>query len=176
MSHGKKIMFISLGTVLILFVIAIGAWWHLFFGQANPPLSRTDVSITNVPLGADQLSIDSAKFNIEVASTSMEQTRGLSYRASLGENDGMLFIFNTGSVQTFWMKDMNFPLDMIWISGNIVDGFAQNVPTPASGTPLWSLPIYASPANIDKVLEVNAGTVAKYNIKVGDSVTIGPLQ
>jgi len=69
---------------------------------------------------------------------------------------------------------MNFPLDMIWISGNTVDGFAQNVPAPAPGAQLWELPIYTSPTNTDKVLEVNAGTVAKYNIKVGDTVTIGP--
>jgi uncharacterized membrane protein (UPF0127 family) len=85
----------------------------------------------------------------------------------------MFFTFATGSVQSFWMKDMNFPLDMIWISGNTVVGFAQNVSAPAPGMALWKLPIYASPGNTDKVLEVNAGTVAKYNIRVGDAVTIG---
>jgi uncharacterized membrane protein (UPF0127 family) len=88
----------------------------------------------------------------------------------------MLFLFGAGSVQTFWMFGMNFPLDMIWISGTTVAGFAQDVPAPASGTALWSLPVYTSPANVDKVLEVNAGTVAKYNIKVGDMVTIGPTE
>jgi uncharacterized membrane protein (UPF0127 family) len=62
---------------------------------------------------------------------------------------------------------------MIWISGNTVVGFAQNVPVPTPGTALWNLPVYASPGNTDKVLEVNVGTVAKYNIKVGDAVTIG---
>jgi len=65
---------------------------------------------------------------------------------------------------------------MIWISGTTVDGFAQNVPAPASGAQLWQLPVYSSPDNTDKVLEVNAGTVAKYNIKVGDAVTIGTIE
>ena len=135
--------------------------------------SSTIVSGENPPLAAEQLNIDSATFNVEIASTTLEQTRGLSFRPSLGASDGMLFIFGTGSVQSFWMKDMNFPLDMIWISGNTVAGFAQNVPAPAPGTRSGNLPVYTSPPNTDKVLEVNAGTVAKYNIKAGDAVTIG---
>jgi hypothetical protein len=201
MSRRKKMMIISLAAALVLFIIAIGVWWYLFFGRANSPLPQTSVSIQsagqgslaaanaagatssaasstvvpgeNPPLANEQLNIDNAIFTVEIASTSLEQTRGLSFRPSLGANDGMLFIFTIGSVQSFWMKDMNFPLDMIWISGNTIVGFAQNVPAPASGTALLNLPVYLSPGNTDKVLEVNAGTVAKYNIRVGDSVTIG---
>jgi hypothetical protein len=207
MSRGKKIMIISLVAVLILFIIAIGAWWYLFFGRANSPLPQTNVSIQsadqsspttsagavsgdatssaissnivsgeNLSLAEEQLNIDRATFTVEIASSALEQTRGLSFRPSLGANDGMLFIFGTGSVQSFWMKDMNFPLDMIWISGTTVVGFTQNVPAPAPGTQLWELPIYPSPGNTDKVLEVSAGTVAKYNIRVGDTVTIGILK
>lgn len=222
-------MMILLFAAIVLFIIAIGAWWYLFFGRPNPPLSQTSVSIQgasgsslgtaatsvasasataaavastsgaatsnidvaassnasasapivdgeNPPLAAERLSIDGAVFSAEVASTGLEQTRGLSFRPSLGAHDGMLFLFGSGSTQTFWMKDMNFPLDMIWISGNTVVGFTQNAPAPASGVQLWSLPIYSSPPNTDKVLEVNAGTVAKYNIKVGDSVMIGAVK
>ncbi len=188
MWHKEKMMLILFAAVFIFFIVAVAAWWYLFFGKPNPPLPRADVSIGNISStaavadasssapGVDQLSIDGAIFNVEIASTSVEQTRGLSYRASLGENDGMLFLFGAGGVQNFWMKDMHFPLDMIWIGGNKVDGFAQDVPAPAAGTQLWQLPIYTSPANTDKVLEVNAGTVAKYNIKVGDVVTIGPIE
>ena len=184
-------MIILFAAAIILFIIAIGIWWRVFFGTANPPLSRANVSVAsssspaagatvnsaeNPELSTEGLSIDGATFNVEVASTSVEQTRGLSFRTSLGANDGMLFIFSTGATQTFWMKDMNFALDMIWISGNTVAGFSQNVPAPGPGTQLWELPIYSSPANVDKVLEVNAGTVAQYHIKVGDSVTIGAPQ
>lgn len=205
-------MIISLVAGVVLFIIAVAAWWYLFFGTPNPPLSQTTVSIQsstpvtttptatapssdatatvsttsapgtasssvvageNPPLPDEQLSIDGATFTAEIASSALEQSRGLSFRPSLAANAGMLFIFGSGSVQTFWMKDMNFPLDMIWISGNTVDGFSQNVPAPGPGAQLWELPIYPSPDNTDKVLEVNAGTVAKYNIKVGDTVTIG---
>lgn len=127
----------------------------------------------NPPLPTEPLAIDGATFTVELATTTLNQSRGLSYRPSLAANAGMLFIFGSGSTQTFWMLGMNFPLDMIWISGDTVVGFAQDVPAPAPGTQPWELPIYSSPPNTDKVLEVNAGTVAKYNIKVGDTVTIG---
>ncbi len=180
---------ILLIAAAIVFIAAFAAWWHFFFGMPNPPLPQGSVTVqptsaqpAAMPSGAgaptapgpDQVVIDGATFTVEIASTTLEQTRGLSYRTSLGQNDGMLFIFPIGAVQTFWMKDMNFPLDMIWISGTTVVGFTENIPAPVSGTPLWSLPVYSSPPNTDKVLEVNAGTVAKYGIKTGDTVFIGP--
>lgn len=188
-------LFIS--VVLIVIVIALA--WRMFFGSANAPLPRAQVTIQssstsagdvatssgtltiasssivageNGQLATTSLSIDNVIIDVELASTMMQQANGLSYRPSLGVDQGMLFTFGSGSVQTFWMKSMNFPLDMIWISGNTVVGIAQDVPAPAPGTPLWSLKIYTSPANTDKVLEVNAGTAAKYNIKVGDAMTI----
>ena len=209
-------MVIFLIVLLVLFISAFALAWHVFLGQANPPLPRAQLTfqspwssppgtasvstlvlpelsstpiaatttqpitapaadgVANDPnpsgLGSGQLSIDNAVFDVEIASTPLEQARGLSFRTSLGANQGMLFVFGTGSVQTFWMKDMNFPLDMIWISGNTVVGFAQNDPAePGVATPTT---IYSSPKNTDKVLEVNAGTVAKYGIKVGDRVQI----
>ena len=178
------------GIIVAVAIFAVA--WHFLFGMPNPPLRQGQVSInsaTSTPVSCgsvslptdtsstDQLCIDGATWNIELATTTVEQTRGLSYRTSLSENDGMLFIFDHPSVQNFWMIAMNFPLDMIWIGddgagGSKVLGFAQDVPAPASGTAMWALPIYSSPTGVNKVLEVNAGSVAKYNIKVGDEVII----
>lgn len=198
MSRDKKMTTVLLIIALVLVVAALAVWWRVFFGTANPPLPRAIVTVAtstasstgtggataavpvvdgeNPPLAEEQLSIDGATFNVEIASTTLEQTRGLSFRPSLGANDGMLFLFGSPGTQTFWMKDMNFPLDMIWINGNAVAGFAQDVPAPAPGTPLWNLPVYSSPSDVDKVLEVNAGTVAKYNMQIGDAVNIGPIE
>ncbi len=132
----------------------------------------------NSPLAKNEVRINGATFEVEIASTTMEKARGLSFRAGLGAGKGMLFLFDTPSIQSFWMKDMNFPLDMIWIgpgkNGDEVLGFAQNA-EPQPGTSLWGLTIYHSPGGTDKVLEVVAGMVAKDNIKVGDIVQIGSL-
>lgn len=147
------------GIVLIVAAVAI---YFIVFRRANPPLRGTEVTIGNTV------------FQVEVASTTVEEARGLSFRASLAENSGMLFLFSTPGVQTFWMKDMNFPLDMIWIGSGKVLGFAQNA-VPQPGVPLWSLAIYDSPDGTNQVLEVNAGTVAKDNIQIGDPVQVGPI-
>jgi uncharacterized membrane protein (UPF0127 family) len=193
---GRKKMIIVWLVAMIVAVAIFATAWHFLFGMPNPPLSQGQVSIAASPLATsttntstsssavansegsqDRLHIDGATWNIEIATTTVEQTRGLSYRTSLGKNAGMLFIFNNPSVQNFWMIGMNFPLDMIWIgddgSGvNKVLGCAQDGPAPAPGTATWNLPIYSSPDGVNKVLEVNAGSVAKYNIKVGDEVVI----
>jgi len=150
-------------TILVGIVIAFVVIAGLYFGilrRANPPLRSGEAKI------------GTAVFNIEVVSTTIEQARGLSFRASLPETSGMLFTFGTPGIQNFWMKDMNFPIDIIWIANGKVVGFAENA-MPMPDVALWNLKIYSSPDGTDSVIEVNAGTVAKDNIKVGDSVRVG---
>jgi hypothetical protein len=149
--------------VLAIALVAVGIFcvWHIVLSRsANPPLTESEVRVGN------------ATFAVEMATTTVEKTRGLSFRANLAQGSGMLFTFNPG-VQNFWMKDMNFPIDIIWIADGKVAGFAENA-EPQPGTPLWKLTIYTSPDGVDKVLEVNAGTVAKDGIKIGDMVKFGP--
>ncbi len=151
----KKMIFISVGILLIS--LALLLIFYRTMSSANPPLRK------------QQVKIGSAVFTVEVASTMAEQARGLSFRPSLAEDQGMFFMFGSPKIQNFWMKDMNFPIDIIWISGDKVVGFAEHA-FPQPGVPLWSLKIYSSPDGTDRVLEVRAGTVARDNIKVGDTV------
>jgi uncharacterized membrane protein (UPF0127 family) len=157
MSPSKKM--IIFGIVLILIALGVFAVWRTVFSRPNPPLPMNSVRIGKT------------NFMVELAATMAEQSRGLSGRQSLADGTGMLFHFNRPGVQSFWMKDMNFPIDMIWIGGGKVLGFAQNA-KPQPGTPLWGLKIYTSPGGVDAVLEVPAGTVAKDEITVGAPVVI----
>lgn len=157
-----KMILIVVIAILVVLCVILGIW-RLVFSRPNPPLHITRITIEN------------AVFSVEVASTTIEQARGLSGRAGLGQNEGMLFLFNSPGVQNFWMNDMKFPIDMVWIGGGKVLGFAENA-LPQPGAPLWSLRIYSSPGGVDTVLEVNAGTVAKDGIKVGDVVTISGVK
>ena len=148
---------IAIIIFVILFVFGVFYFWRIVLSKApNPSLPKGEIRIGN------------ATFTTELATTAVEQARGLSFRPSLADESGMLFTFSPG-VQNFWMKDMNFPIDIIWIAGNKVAGFAQDA-EPQPGAPLWKLTIYTSPDGVDKVLEVNAGMVAKDNIKIGDPV------
>jgi uncharacterized membrane protein (UPF0127 family) len=160
MSKRKKMTLFIVGIVLIIIAIGGGIWWYFsVFHGCNPPLPR------------ETITVGSTQFNVEMATTMVEQSCGLSGRSELMDGDGMLFLFGSGSIQSFWMKDMNFPIDIIWISKGKVVGFAQNAPIPVPGAQLWQLPIFNSPPGVDTVLEVPAGTVAKDHIQVGDAMT-----
>jgi uncharacterized membrane protein (UPF0127 family) len=83
---------------------------------------------------------------------------------------GMLFVFSTSQVRTFWMKDMNFPLDFIWINQNQVVKIDENVPAPINK--LDPPQVILSDKPVNQVLEVNAGFVSKNHISIGDKVVL----
>jgi len=109
--------------------------------------------------------LDDQRLVVEVADSPDTQTQGLSNRPSLPENTGMIFIFNEYRRRNFWMKEMQFPIDMIWISDTRVVGIEKNVPTPTSS----QLLIYTSPEAVNYVVEVNAGWADRHGISVGSS-------
>lgn len=113
-----------------------------------------------------QVIINEKHISVDIADDDSERIRGLSGRKSLAKDHGMLFIFPTKNIQTFWMKDMRFPLDIIWISGDKVIGLSENL-QPEGLNPRN---FYSSSASVDKVLEINAGLVKDLDIKVGDTI------
>ena len=103
-----------------------------------------------------------------LSTTPDAQSKGLAIRDSLNENEGMLFIFETPQKYSFWMKDMKFPIDIIWINqdGKIVH-IEKNLP-PC----IFLLPCPSYTPNDDSlyVLEVVSNFTNKFDINVGDSV------
>ena len=116
------------------------------------------------------ITIRNHTFTIEIADTNEAQAKGLSYRTSLNQDTGMLFVFEKPSLYTFWMKDMHFPLDILFIKDNIIVTIHENVPNPPSNTPLNQLPAYAPKQPANYVLEINAGLSQKYGFREGDEV------
>ena len=101
--------------------------------------------------------IDRVRVAVELARTPEEQRRGLSGRDGLGWGEGMLFLYRDAGFQQFWMIDMRFPIDMVWIRDGRIVGIHHRVPPPADGTPPDALPRYAPGELVDAVLEVPAG-------------------
>lgn len=135
---------------------------------------KSQVAAVPAKLPSIAATIGGQQFNLEVASTMAEQTKGLSGRASLGADDGMLFVFGMPSIQFFWMPDMNFPIDLIWLRGDTIIGFQPDMQTPAElgSTSTATLPIFASPGLVDRVIELNQGEIAELGLKVGDTVQL----
>lgn len=109
---------------------------------------------------------------IEVAETTEEIMLGLSGRDQLGRDEGMLFVFRERQTPTFWMKDMNFSLDFIWIDESRVVDITTKVAAPFPGKEDTQLPLYRPQVPVTEVLEVNAGWVERNGIVVGDEVRL----
>jgi len=115
---------------------------------------------------AHRLTFGGRSFSYETAVTQQQQELGLSYRRNLAKNAAMLFVFPKPAIECFWMKDMNFPLDMIWLDANKrVVHIEQNAPP--SSYPNSFCPIIPS----QYVIEVNAGTISATGLKIGDPVS-----
>ena len=110
--------------------------------------------------------IGDVKLAVEIADEPSEQTQGLSGREKMAEDEGMLFVFPQPFIASFWMKDMRFSLDFIWLDENGVI---------IAITPYISPDTYPQtfqpPSPVKYVLEVNAGWSTRYNIKAGDIVS-----
>jgi len=144
---------ILLGIGFFIILIIGGGLYNFLIGNKQEKLA--------------EVKIGDAKFEVEVADSVLKKARGLSNRGGLPENKGMLFVFDISGQYPFWMKGMNFPLDIIWIKGDKIIGIEKNIPPPAAGEILKS---YQPAESIDKVLEINAGSSDELGIKVGDKV------
>ena len=115
----------------------------------------------------DFLTINGNQLELEVMRTREEQIRGLSGRESLNENAGMLFVYEEPVVPSFWMKEMNFSIDIIWIGSDkkIVDITENLVPETYPNTFRPKMPI-------QYVLEVNAGWVQEHIVSIGNEVIL----
>lgn len=106
--------------------------------------------------------------DVEIAKTPRDWEKGLSGREHLYDNHGMLFVFPYEHTPEFWMKDMNFDIDIIWIKiGTIVD-ITKNVKR-SEGS---ELPTYSPSSPVDTVLEVPAGYSDENNLQVGDVIIL----
>jgi uncharacterized membrane protein (UPF0127 family) len=115
-----------------------------------------------------KLTITTAKgqfpFDIELALTQPQMAQGLMYRRTLAADAGMLFDYGDPQPIAMWMKNTFIPLDMIFVAkdGKVVDLHERAVPL--------SLDTIESRVPAKAVIEVNAGTIARLGVHVGDTV------
>ncbi len=122
----------------------------------------------NFPKG--EIKIDNTVLDVQIADTPDRMTEGLQFQQQLPYNQGMLFVFQQPQVVAMWMKDMQFPLDMIWFSnsGNVVH-IEKNLP-PCHGNVCT---IHnGGMQNAKYVLEVTGGFSDKFNITENSRLVI----
>ena len=138
----------------------------LGFYRSVPPTQTQTMN----PATARTVTIGSSTVQVEVADTDAAREQGLSGRTSLGEGSGMLFVFNSPGMYGFWMKDMNFSIDMLFIdaSGSVVTIAADASP---AGYHLNPPQVFNPASPVLYVLEVPAGFATSHGVTVGEQVT-----
>ena len=120
-----------------------------------------------------EMTVGDQHLTVEVADTSLLRTRGLSYRDGLAPGTGMLFVFGEPRPLSFWMYEMRFCLDIIWIENGEIVGAAESV-CPAADRHSTDIPTYSSPSAVSYVLEVPAGWMDEHGFDVGTPVELDP--
>jgi len=145
--------------ILILFlIIAILAWVYIYFFYSGKKTTA-------------EIEINGKKIKAELADTSVKRLEGLSKRKELPNDSAMLFVFPKKDKHTIWMKEMNFPLDIIWINKNKVVYLVSGAQPPTiMGND--NIASFTPEVKADKVLEVNSGFVESNRVKIGDRIII----
>jgi uncharacterized membrane protein (UPF0127 family) len=104
-------------------------------------------------------------YNIDVSDTAYTKTKGLSGRKYLSQNQGMIFLFENEDKHSFWMKDMNFSIDIIWIDKNFVVNHIEKAVSPQTYPK-----VFAPETPSLYVLELASGQADLIGLKVGDTV------
>ena len=102
---------------------------------------------------------------VEVADTSQKRSLGLGKRSGLKKDWGMLFVFDKRKAHRFWMKDMQFALDIIWLDNYRIVHILRNVQPVISGE---KPTILEPPEAANFVLEIDAGRASVLKLKQGD--------
>ncbi len=155
--------------LIVIFGIIIGsvAIFLMHFNQFNIETSQNTQSNETLPLSATVISPQGVHIKVRVADTDETKELGLSYFKTLPDKQGMWFVFPQLGIYSFWMKDMNFPIDIIWLDEQykIIDRIINANPSdyPKTYTPAMSA-VY--------VLEIPANTADTYGFFVGATAQV----
>jgi len=107
--------------------------------------------------------------HVQVARTDYHMQKGLGGRASLGDKHGMIFLFDYRDQHAIVMRDMEFPIDIVWVDQGVVVDIAPSVPI-EPGVAESQLKKYRPRIKANVVIELPAGWVEKHDLRIGDTV------
>lgn len=115
----------------------------------------------------DTVSINGNLVSVSVVDTEDQRMKGLSGKEKLDPGNGMLFIFDTNDFHGIWMKDMNFPIDILWL-----DEAKRVVSVKASASPDSYPEVFRPSAAAKYVIELPKGSLSQYNVSIGQTVEL----
>lgn len=166
----------AMKQIILLFLLLVGAmFFAAWLSQPGTEIGRFFAAPAQTPAKEVKniVKINSAEIEVEIAKTPEDRKTGLAKYESLDENKGMLFVFEEKDVKpVFWMKDVKFPIDIVWIDDGRAIEISENIPSLKPNTPDYKIPRYQPAQTIDQVLEIPAGEADRKGIKAGDAVEL----
>lgn len=156
----------AVNITIIIAVILVSAW--LFWGRPSLENSNTTTASSTATVGNSVAHINGKDISLIVVDTPETRETGLGNRAGLPQDQAMLFVFEKPDKYEFWMKDMKFPLDMIWLDPNFKVVYIQTNISPDTYPDITFMP----DQDALYVLEANAGFAAQNSLKIGDVVQV----
>jgi len=153
------------GVIAVMCIIGIG---FVVYSKEEPHQAVYD----NTPLQQKRILVGSTTYMVSVADTEARRQQGLSGTKPLLPQTGMLFIFEKSGKYGFWMKDMQYAIDIVWANVNS-DGIGTVVHIEQNVKPETYPKTFTNVNIANAVIEVTAGEIAKQNLKVGDMVYLG---
>lgn len=139
---------ILVSACLVFFAVLATSW----LGQMNATNIRT-------------LKTNHQLYSLKISNTPESRNLGLGGRKSLPQSEGMLFVFDEPGVQCFWMKDMRFSIDIVWLSSE-----KRVVHVEPAVSPSTFPQTYCPDTLAQYVIELNSGEAAKSAIRIGDQL------
>lgn len=155
MENKKKIL--SFTMVIVFFLVG----FFLIHNFSQDSIPQTPNNIKYVEIGGQKIKVD-------LALTNAEQMQGLSGRENLWPNTGMLFVFDKPDKYPFWMPNMNFSIDIIWITEDMKIDYIKKDALPELYPETYGPGM--NDGNATYVLEIMNGFADTNNLQVGDSV------
>jgi hypothetical protein len=147
-------------ALLLALLLALPAAMILISGPAEAQGPEAAPKFKKILVGKTPL-------RVEVVDTLEKQERGLMFRQSLPENEGMLFVYREPQELAFWMRNTIIPLDIVFVGA---DGIILNI---HQARPLDESVLYRSAGAAKYVIETNQGWFSRHGIRPGDRVTFG---
>jgi len=180
---GRTIIFAFISAPTFIIAAVMGIVWmlpilnsHVFTAssaRAEGPNNNTNFlkEIENAPKDRylqSNISIDGFSLAADLALTSEQKEKCISVKDKLRENEAMLFVFEESAKHSFWMKDMKFPIDIMWLDsdGKVVHVEKRLEPCIS----VFTCTSYSPSRDSQFVLETVAGFTQRHNVSVGTDI------
>lgn len=163
------------GVLAVIFALYFSSSSGSAGGDTLPLDNSTQVPIIDDPLPGYrkiEVTVNGVQLVADVASTGEQRGKGLAIKDTLAENESMLFVFPEPDDYRFWMKDMKFPIDIIWL-----DDDGEVIHIEHSLQPCGEeCPTYGPDGNALYVLETVAGFAQEHNVTEDTVVDFDPRE